>query len=151
MLTRVDETLEIQATPANVFRCLDDPRLVEQWLEGLEQYTLVPPHSLPHAIGTEIRQQLKEGSRSVLYTGVVTDYEPGRHFGLRLWCEDYVLQTDYRLTPIDGGTRLRFTSDSPHARWRLRIQGWLLGWIWERRARQRLRRLRRLAETGSAG
>lgn len=148
VITSVAAEVLVQAPAARIFRLLDDPRQMRRWLEGLEDFGSADWQAGKLAVGTEFQQRLNEGRHTVDYEGVVTDYQPPGHLGLRLWCPDYVLQVDFRLREEGEATRVRFTADVPYARWGSRWRGWLLGWLYERRVRRRLRNLRQAAEAG---
>ena len=140
----IERIVDLAASPATVWRCMTDPDQVARWItELVSDEPTTPP---PTGVGTRTRMTIREGSRIVEYATEILAYVPRRELVLEmrggsLGAEP--MRVSYRLTDLDGSTRLTY-----RASWRPR--GFLLHLLFPLivvLGRRNLRRtLRRLAE-----
>lgn len=142
--------IDIKAPIEAVFAWLDDDESLKSWIEELEEtkYTSEVNHENP--VGATFTQKIKEGRRVVTYEGEVTAYDKPRQLGVKLWDKDFSVDVDYRLTPLNGETRLEYTADLHFHTIFSRIMGVLFWWLSRRIIRKQITKLKDIAEQGPA-
>ena len=143
---RQERTVEISAPVERVFDLIDDPEKAKLWMDGLQETVIT--ESPPNRVGTKFRQKIKEGGRTVEYSGEVTAYEPQRRLAVRIAGTGFGVDVDYRLTPVGAGTRLEFTCDMTMSNWFFRIMAKLAAGMNHRIIDKQMAKLKAVAETG---
>lgn len=143
---RHERTVEINAQTERVFDLIDDPEKAKLWMDGLQETVIT--ESTPNRVGSKFRQKIREGGRAVEYSGEVTAYEPQRRLAVRIAGKGFGVDVDYRLTPIDAGTRLDFTCDVTMTNWFTRLMGKLAAGMNRRIMDKQMAKLKAIAETG---
>lgn len=147
---RITHTLEVDCPPARLWPFLENPDLQREWMKGLLE-SHPTSEGFPR-VGYSFRMRIEEGGRIREYSGQVTAHEPPHHLGVSLWGgsfqEGMVMRIDYRLTALDGRTRLDYVADLEPGRmgWFLRLLLPFIKLFGKAQLRASMRRLRRLAE-----
>lgn len=68
-------------------------------------------HRTPEMIGTTFREIVADDKGATELQGVVKDYKPNQLISFHLSGPYNVVDVEYRLEPIDGGTRLTQSAD----------------------------------------
>jgi hypothetical protein len=122
---RTEYSMTVAAPIKRVFELLEDAEKSKAWRTGLvsSRITHEPPGS---KVGTTFAETVREGKKTVDYTGEVTHWSPPTELGVRIENAQFFAEVIYRLAAIDDSrTRLRYIC---HTTLRSRILTWLLGW-----------------------
>ena len=148
----IERTILIERSPADLWPWLIETERVQRWNPSIISDEPTTPG--PAGVGTRTRMKLREGSRVTEYTTELTAYEPDRRVALEmrggnLGARPMVVR--YALSPLSGGTELRY-----QARWRprevvLRLMSPLIGIVARKQCRRSLARLKELAEGDGPG
>lgn len=139
---------EIQAPIDRVFDLIDDDQKLKLWMDGLEETIYPEGLDREQAVGATFKQRIREGGRVVEYDGEVTAYDRPHHLGVRIGNESFSVLVDYRLTAVDGGTRLDYAAEMVYASWFTRLVGGLFGWFTRRILNNQMAKLKAVAESG---
>lgn len=105
------ERIEIDCTPAQLWRCLTEPALLQQWVSSLVDETPEDPARTTGA-GAASTMRLREGKKIVVYRSVVTAWEPERRIAVRLsggsFAPGMEMDVTYDIAPHAGGTSLDY-------------------------------------------
>jgi uncharacterized protein YndB with AHSA1/START domain len=141
-------TRKIAAPIGQVFDLLDDPKKMKQWMQGLEETVYTSqPGSGQSRVGTTFRQKLREGGRVVEYDGEVTAYDKPHRLGVRIGNEHFSVDVDYRLSEIEGGTRLDYEAELAHKTRKSSIFDALFRPLTANLLRRQMNALKRVAES----
>lgn len=141
---------EIDAPIERVFDLVERPDRRKQWMDGLEETTLLADERAK-TVGAVFRQRVRDGRGVSEYAGEVTAYEHPRHLGIRIGNPSFVMQVDYRLTPIGPRTRLDYTTELVAGGALLRLVEQAFSWLTRRILHRQMRRLKTLAEASGLG
>ena len=72
---RVEESVQIERSPAEVWEAIADYGFDREWRNGLRDMTPDPPG--PPAIGTRVHEVVRNSGRDYVADTVVTELEPG--------------------------------------------------------------------------
>jgi uncharacterized protein YndB with AHSA1/START domain len=103
----------IAAPPERVFGLLDDPVQMKRWMQGLEETTFTV-RDPDNPVGSRFRQRLREGDKVAEFDGEILAYETPVHLAMRIGDEHFSVEVDYRLTAVEGGTRLDYAARPTH-------------------------------------
>lgn len=107
---RIHRQLNIDASPAAVWRCLVEPELQKRWITQLVDET--PDDASAVGLGTTSTMRMQEGDKVVPYRCKVTAWEPERHLTIQLtggtFAEDMAMDVKYDLVPALAGTTLDY-------------------------------------------
>ena len=78
----------------------------------------------------------------------VTAFARPKHLGIRLHGRQFTVQVDYRLTPVEAGTRLDYSADVTTNSWLFRALAWLFRGLTRGILRHQMAKLNELAESG---
>ena len=101
----------IAAPVTRVWELIDNHENLRLWMDGLEDTTYPDGLDRSRPIGTRFVQRIREGGRVAEYQGVVTAYEHLRHLGIEIGNRAFTMDVDYRLTPVEQGTRLDYSAN----------------------------------------
>ena len=99
----VEQEIVLPVSPEELWTDLTDPAMVGCWFGATVEWELVPggPARFEEGDGTERR-------------GVVETVRPGRELRFRWWAPgEPASEVEYRLEPVDGGTRLTVVERGP--------------------------------------
>jgi carbon monoxide dehydrogenase subunit G len=96
-------TVTIRRPPDDVFAFLADFENVPRWNHAIESTTKTSAG--PVGVGSTYRQTRSQPRRSEEWLEV-TAFEPSAHLGVEGEIGPFHARLDYRLEPIEGGTRL---------------------------------------------
>jgi len=147
----VRHRLEIDAPIDRVFTLVDDPEQVKRWMRGLEETVYPSRRDRRHAVGARFTQRIRQGGRLAEFDGEVTTYEPPHHLGVRIGNERFAFEIDYRLSDLGGRTQLDYVATGSDPTGLARPAGAFFAWVTRRIAAKQMRRLKAIAESGSAG
>jgi len=137
-------TVEIPASPSQVFACLTEPTLLSQWVGGLEASEPLTEGGL--RVGARSKETVVEGTRRTEMITEVTALVPERSLRFRIDSQAIRGQSSYELEPSGAGVRLRHQLDVEY-RGLLRLLGPLFKPVVQRKLEKDLERLRGLART----
>ena len=138
--------MEIDAPPQKVFELIENPELNKLWMEGLEDTTFTSDNAGSTTVGTAFKQRIREGARLVEYEGVVTAYHKPEHLALQVGDANFTTHVEYRLTPLDHGTRLEYTAEGTVHTWYGQVMEALYSWFTKRIVDRHMTKLKQLAE-----
>lgn len=141
-------TLDVPASPSQVFACLTEPALLTRWVGGLESSEPLTEGGL--RVGARSRETVVEGTRQTQMVTEVTALVPDRSLRFRIDSKAIRGHSSYELEPSGGGVRLRHQLDVEY-RGLLRILGPLFKPVVQRKLERDLERLSSLARSVSAG
>jgi carbon monoxide dehydrogenase subunit G len=136
----------IAAPVTRVWELIDDHENLKLWMDGLEATTYPDGLDRTHPVGTRFVQRIREGGRVAEYQGVVTAYEHLKHLGIEIGNRAFTMGVDYRLTPVEAGTRLDYSAVMKRGGAFIRIMTTLFGWLTRRILQKQMGRLKALAE-----
>jgi len=142
-------SIEIVATPAQVFAGLTDPKLMKQWQP--EAVEINSPEGGPR-IGATSQLVVREFGRQVSVKTVIVAFEPNARLGYHMTSPMWSGRIDYVLTDKQGSTSVSmlFVPDRPKvngvARVLLRVVAVLTRPLMQLRLRSLLAGLRRVVE-----
>src|SRR5262245_61964711 len=152
---RVEHTAQFRCTPQHLWPFLEEPERQKQWMKGLLENRRTEEG--PPGVGSKFRMKIKEGFKVAEYDGEVTGYDPPRHLGVRLWGggfpEGMAMRVDYRLSEVDGGTRMDYVAQTESAKplpWWMRLLMPLFKVFGKMQLKGFLKTLKRLAEAHPA-
>jgi uncharacterized protein YndB with AHSA1/START domain len=139
---------EINAPIEKVFDLIHDPEKHKLWLQGVEETRYVGEYDPENRVGAKFKQRIREGGRVKEYDGEVTAFAQPKHLGIRLWCPQFSVVVDYRLTPLERGTYLDYTADLTCRHWFFRLMARCFSFLMQGMLKKQLRKLKELAEAG---
>ena len=117
-------SLEIDATPEQVFLWLDDNERLMKWLPNIVENENL--EVTDDNVGSTFRQVYLEKGRRMEMHGTVTAYERNRRLACEITGDAFDLDVDYLLEDVDGRTKLTQYSEV-HMKGFFRIVGFLMG------------------------
>ncbi len=136
----------IAAPVSRVWELIDNHDNLKLWMDGLEDTTYPDGLDRSRPVGTRFVQRIREGGRVAEYQGVVTAYEQLRHLGIEIGNRAFTMGVDYRLTPVEAGTRLDYSANMKRGGAFIRIMTTLFGWVTRKILRKQMARLKAIAE-----
>ena len=97
-------TVEIDAAPEMVFRCVVEPEYVVQWLSHLSDFEFL--NDAEPKVGVKFRQEWDDDGDNSEITGVITEYIQDERYCIHLNGKGFQVDVEYRFKDIDGRTRL---------------------------------------------
>ncbi|MFH1023782.1 MAG: SRPBCC family protein [Planctomycetota bacterium] len=104
---RIVNTVEINATPAEVFYWLEEPDRAKQWATSVTRSEFI--EKTPNKVGTTFREYVEEDGRGIEMHGVVTEFETNRLFAVHL--ESELHSADVRFALAEEGTMTKLTQN----------------------------------------
>ena len=101
---RAEYTVEIAAPIEHVFRWIDEPECVMQWLPHLAAYECLD--ETDDKAGTRVRQVWDDKGHQTELRGRITTYSSHSQLGIRLGGDRFKVEVDYILRDLDGRTEL---------------------------------------------
>jgi uncharacterized protein YndB with AHSA1/START domain len=141
-------TIDIQAPIERVFELIHDPEKHKLWLQGVEETRFVGTYDPANPVGAKFKQRIREGGSVKEYDGEITAFARPKHLGICLSPPHFSVQVDYRLTPVDGGTRLDYSADLRSRHWFVRLMARLFRFFMRGILRKQMAKLKELAESG---
>jgi carbon monoxide dehydrogenase subunit G len=141
-------TLVINAPIEKVFDLIHDPEKHKLWLQGVEETRYLGEYDPANPVGTKFKQKIREGGKVKEYDGKVTAFARPKHLGIRLFAPQFSVQVDYRLTPLDSGTRLDYSAEAHCGHWLFRIMARIFSFFMRGILKKQMRKLKELAEAG---
>ena len=77
---------------------------------------------------------------------MLTAYEHLRHLGIEIGNRAFTMGVEYRLTPVEAGTRLDYSANMKRGGAFIRIMTTLFGWVTRKILRKQMARLKAIAE-----
>ena len=103
---RIDARVDIEAPPAVVWRCIDEPAQIVRWVEGAVEHRYLEERKPGHRLGQKFLQRLKQGRRIVEFEGTLIACDFPRHFAFTIPSPAYSSEAHFRLSP-EGAARTR--------------------------------------------
>jgi len=101
----VTATLDIAATPAAVASVQFDPARDPEWIGGVDRVETLTPS--PMGVGSQVRRVGGFLGRPIEWLMRVEAFEPDRLVAMHALKSPFPMDVDYRLEPLDGGSRTR--------------------------------------------
>lgn len=98
----------IDRPPETVFTWITEPEKLEAWIGGLVDTEPLTEGGL--TVGARSREHIEMDGRKFTMETVITSLEPNRSLGVNVSGPDILVHALYELTPVNGATRLRYTS-----------------------------------------
>ena len=92
-------SVDIQASPEQVFRWIDDPACSRQWILNLVEDEII--EETPSKVGSTWRQVYEENGRRM----EMVVYEPNKRLSCVIRGQMFDLDEDYQLQDFGGSTR----------------------------------------------
>ncbi len=141
-------SIAIDSNPESVFDLIADPNRRGEWAEGVEQMKFEPAFDPENPIGAKFILKIREGRSVNEYAGEVTEFERPRVLALRVSRGLVTMEMGHRLTPDGSGTLVETFGDMRFGSWYTKVLGVLFGWYAWRIARNQLKKLKQIAESG---
>jgi uncharacterized protein YndB with AHSA1/START domain len=106
---KILHTIDILRPPEDVFLWIGSPERAMVWMTSVSKTEFL--HRTPNMIGTTFRETVADDEGSTELQGVVRDYRPNQRIAFHLSGPYNVVDVEYRLETIEGGTRLTQTAD----------------------------------------
>ncbi|MCA9713451.1 MAG: SRPBCC family protein [Myxococcales bacterium] len=140
-----EHSIVIQREPKDILPLILDHERLEEWMDGLVESEAT---SAGPRVGSTYHQVLQIGGRLASLCGEVTEFRPPRRLAYRSRIGDMTITSRWELTPIDGGTRVRFVERSCMAGLMFSIMAPMIRLAIIRRHENAVARLKRIAESG---
>ncbi|MGZ4112857.1 MAG: SRPBCC family protein [Tumebacillaceae bacterium] len=139
-------TLAINAPIERVFTCITEDEKKKIWMQGVMKTEYPHGKDPAHPVGTQFKQQIKEGKRIVEYNGEITAYEAPSLFAVRVGNPMFSFDTTYRLEVHADGTTLNYESQFVSSSSFAKFMGKLFGWFTRKLVLKQMAALKQLAE-----
>jgi uncharacterized protein YndB with AHSA1/START domain len=106
---RIEQTIEIDRPPEEVFAYLTDPGKLSSWQQNTVE--VLRDREGPLAEGERFREVHAALGRRLHSTVEVAEYDPPRAFALRILDGPLPLDGSWTLEPLPGATRLHFVGE----------------------------------------
>jgi len=106
---KISYTIDILRPPEEVFLWIGSPEKAMVWMTSVSRTEFL--HRTPDMIGTTFREVVADEKGSTELQGVVRDYRPNQRIAFHLSGSYNVVDVEYRLEAIEGGTRLTQTAE----------------------------------------
>lgn len=97
-------TIDINASPEQVFQWIVEPARSRQWLPNLVEDENI--HETENKVGSTWRQVYEENGRRMEMFGITTVYEPNKRMCCVIKGSMFDLDVDYQLENLGNSTRL---------------------------------------------
>lgn len=141
MSVRVSKSIRIARSPEDVFTFIATPENFPRWDPAIREVRRTgqgPVHR-----GSELSVTVEEGGRTVSLDTRVTDFEPGRLFGVSATYSGIPLHLRWRIRPEGDGTLLTSEGEAEVGGFMALASGLIKGMVEERldRAHHNLKRM----------
>jgi carbon monoxide dehydrogenase subunit G len=149
---KISNTIEIEATPAEVFYWLGDPSRAREWMTSVSHTEII--EKTPNWVGTTFRETVEEDGRGTELRGVVTDFIANERMAFHL--EGKFNTVDVVWTLRDKGQTTE-VSQMAEVKFRglVRVLSIVLGSAFKKKViaqdQREFARLKALCERGNAG
>jgi hypothetical protein len=146
-MPRVEEEIIIRRLPEDVFAFATAPENDRLWSSTAVERRVESDG--PVQVGTRINAVDKFLGRRIESTFEVTEHEPSRRSAIKFVSGPVRAEGTYTFEPASGGTRFRWALQAPPGLGGLylgRVTDPLVTWIFRRRLRRDLRRLKEVME-----
>jgi uncharacterized protein YndB with AHSA1/START domain len=110
MSLKVETTVQIARPPDDVFAFIAEPENLPRWDPAIREVRRKEPG--PVAKGSGLVVSAEESGRRVTVDSHVTEFEPGRAFGVAATFSGVPLRLQWRLDPSGSGTKLTTTAEA---------------------------------------
>ena len=146
MLIRCSRT--INASPAIVFACVDQPDHIVGWVGGVIEHAYLTERGSTSAVGQRFRQRLRQGRGVRTFHGEIIAWEPVTHFALRIPAPAYTSEAHFRISSDGPGvSRIDYSIEVALHSLSASVLGPLLRLPLNVFVRMQIDRLKRYAET----
>lgn len=102
-------SVDINATPEEVWYWLGDPERAKTWMTSVTHTEYI--HRTPEMIGSTLRETVEENGRGTELQGVITAFTPNEKMAVSLEGDYNTADVTFTLEEQDGFTRLTQTAD----------------------------------------
>ena len=101
---KINNTVDIKATPAQVFPWLEDPERGKRWMASVAGGDFI--QKTPEKVGSTFKEYVEEGGRRIEMHGVITEYTANECFAVHLESDRHIADIRFTLAGNRGITRL---------------------------------------------
>lgn len=130
MSVRVETTVRIERTPEDVFAFIANPENLPRWDPGIREVRRLDDGPVREGSGLAVTAE--EGGRRVQLDTRVTEYEPGRLFGVAGTFSGVPLRLRWRLRPDGSGTSLTTEGEADVGGFMALASGFIRGLVQQR-------------------
>lgn len=108
-MTRVTKTVDIAASPSEVFPWLIEPDRLARWIGGFVSSEALTDG--PTRVGSRSRDVLEDNGRRMVIETEITEFLADRRLGVHIRSDMHESGDRYDLEPVGNGSRLTYVSD----------------------------------------
>ena len=142
-----EHSIVIEREPKDIIPLILDHSRLEEWMDGIVESEAT---SAGPRVGSTYHQVLQIGGRLAALFGELTEYLPPSRLAFRSRIGDMEITSRWELTPVAGGTRVRFSERSSMAGLMFSIMAPMIRLAIVRRHENEVARLKRIAESTPA-
>ena len=139
-----EHSIVIEREPKDIIPLILDHSRLEEWMDGIVESEAT---SAGPRVGSTYHQVLQIGGRLASLFGELTEYVPPKRLAFRSRIGDMEINSLWELTPVAGGTRVRFRERSCMAGLMFSIMAPMIRLAIVRRHENEVSRLKRIAES----
>lgn len=148
MSVQVETGVRIERPPTEVFAFIADPANLPRWDPAIREVRRTDDG--PVGLGSGLSVTAEESGRRIDIDTRVTEFEPGRAFGVSATYSGVPLRLTWHLEPAGTGTRLTARGEADVGGFLLLASGFIKGLVMDR-LEQAHANLKRLLEEDAAG
>lgn len=143
-MTRTIHSLTINKPVEEVFAYINDEEHMTKWLSGLVSIT--PLDDGGARVGAKSRQVYNENGREFEMIEEMLIYKPNQHVKIKAESDMFDILAEYRLTPVNNGTRIDFESKLSFHNMLFKVMGLFMGGSSKKKVVEDFARLKALVE-----
>ena len=101
---KVVNSIDINASPAEVFYWIEEPDRGKQWMTSVTRSEII--NETPGKVGTTFREYVEDEGRGLEMHGVVTEFVPNERFAVHLESKVNTVNVTFSLEQTDRAARL---------------------------------------------
>jgi hypothetical protein len=140
----VDYTIDFNQTPEKVFRYIDEPSLIKQWITEL--VAIEPLTEGGNRVGAKSKHIYNENGQTIEMIEEMLIYEPNRHIKIRGLTKGFELTLEYRLEALPQGSRLYYHETMTMQNWFMRLLSPIIASSQKAKIKVYMERLKALVE-----
>jgi uncharacterized protein YndB with AHSA1/START domain len=140
----VDYTIDFNQAPEKVFRYLDEPSLIKQWMPELVSIETLTEGA--NRVGAKSKHIYNENGQTIEMVEEMLIYEPNRRIKIRGEAKGFELLLDYRLEAIPQGSRLHYHETMTMQNWFMRLLSPIIASSQKAKIKVYMERLKALVE-----
>ena len=106
---KIASTIEIENTPREVFKWIEDSEKAKEWMSSVSETEIL--HETANRIGTTFREIVEDDDGNMEMQGQITKFEANKLIAFHLESKVNVVDVEYSIEEIEGGARLHYQAD----------------------------------------